>query len=217
MAMPEGRTEDGFETQLGVNHLGHWALTSHLLPAILRADAARVVSLSSTAHHMGRWIDPANPHLEGNYGEWKAYGQSKLACLHFGIGLQRRFEAAGVAAQSFAAHPGLTDSELQSRSVESSGSGGGLGQKLWHLLATKTGMSTERGALSQLRAATDPDATGGEFYGPLFVNNGPPVAKPLLRRIGLSKSIDVLWGVSARETGLAVDPQAVAKSMTSRG
>ncbi len=206
MAVPEGRTADGFETQFGVNHLGHWALTSHLLPALLRAPAARVVSVSSTAHHVGRRVDPDNPHLEGNYGPWKAYGQSKLANFHFGIGLQRRFEKAGVGAQSLIAHPGLSATELQATSV--SESAGGASQRFFHSLAARTGMSAARGALSQLRAATDPKAAGGQFYGPLFVNNGPPVRKPILRRIGLDRSIDVLWEVSERETGLAVDPSA---------
>ncbi|MGI8726260.1 MAG: SDR family NAD(P)-dependent oxidoreductase, partial [Solirubrobacterales bacterium] len=118
MAMPEGRTQDGFETQLGINHLGHWALTARLMPALLRAPAARVVSVSSTAHHMGTSVDPDNPHLKGDYGPWKAYGQSKLANLHFGIGLQRCFEDAGASASSLVAHPGLTNSDLQSHTVE---------------------------------------------------------------------------------------------------
>jgi NAD(P)-dependent dehydrogenase (short-subunit alcohol dehydrogenase family) len=88
MALPEGKTEDGFEMQLGVNHLGHWALTCQLMPALLRADRARVVSVTSTAHHMGSPVDPSNPHLEGRYDPWLAYGRSKLANYHFALGLQ---------------------------------------------------------------------------------------------------------------------------------
>ena len=84
--------------QFGVNHLGHWALTAQLMPAILDAAAPRVVTVTSTAHHMGRAVNPSNPHLEGNYGPWKAYGQSKLANFHFGLGLQKEFAKAGVAA-----------------------------------------------------------------------------------------------------------------------
>lgn len=76
MAMPERRTEDGFETQFGINHLGHWALTARLWPALLRSPAARVVTVTSTARLFGRPVDPENPHLEGNYDPWKAYGQS---------------------------------------------------------------------------------------------------------------------------------------------
>ena len=209
MAVPERRTKDGFEMQLGVNHLGHFALTAHLLPALLRAPAARVVAVSSTAHHMGRPIYPDNPNLEGTYEAWTAYGQSKLANFHFAIGLQQRFEAAGVNAQSLVAHPGLTDSDLQGTSVQESD--GAFLQKFFHWLAGTTGMTTERGALSQLRAATDPDAKGGEFYGPLFVNNGPPVRKPILRVFGMQKAIDTLWEVSSRLTGVTLEvPEARA-------
>ena len=205
MATPEQRTADGFEMQLGVNHLGHWALTAHLLPALLRADAARVVNVTSTAHHMGRALDPKNPHLEGSYSPWRAYGQSKLANFHFTLGLQRAFERAGVAAASLMAHPGLTDTDLQARSVESSG--GGFSQRFFLHLAGATGMTPAQGALPQLRAATDPNARGGEFYVPLFVNNGPPVRRPVLRP-GASGAIATLWEVSERETGIALDVEA---------
>lgn len=202
MAVPERRTEDGFEMQLGVNHLGHFALTAHLLPALLRAEAARIVAVTSTAHHMGRAIDPANPHLEGRYGEWTAYGQSKLANFHFAIGLQRRFEAAGARAASLVAHPGLSDTDLQATSVDETG--GGFVQRFFLGLAHATGMRAATGALSQLRAATDPRARGGEFYGPLWVNSGPPVRKPILRLWGLDRAIERLWEVSERETGVAL-------------
>jgi len=203
MAVPERQTEDGFEMQLGVNHLGHYALTALLLPALLRAPAARVVSVTSTAHHMGRAVDPANPHLRGSYGPWKAYGQSKLANFHFAIGLQRRFHAAGRTASSLMAHPGLSDTDLQARSVQASG--GGPSQKFFHVLAGRTGMTPAEGALPQIRAATDPRAKGGELYAPRFVNNGPPVRRPVLRRIGLARAIDKLWQVSERETGLKLE------------
>jgi len=206
MAIPERRTADGFEMQLGVNHLGHFALTARLLPALLRADAARVVSVTSTAHHMGRAVDPSNPHLEGKYGPWKAYGQSKLANFHFAIGLQRRFEAARVSAASLVAHPGLSDTDLQATSVEETG--GGLFQRFFHGLAGSTGMTPAQGALPQLRAATDPKARGGELYAPRFVNFGPPVRRPILRRIGLDGAIARLWEVSERETGLVLDVAA---------
>ena len=203
MAIPERRTRDGFEMQLGVNHLGHWALTARLLPALLQAPSARVVTLTSTAHHFARALDADNPHLEGVYGPWRAYCQSKLANYHFAIGLQRELERAGAAAISLLAHPGLSDTELQARSVEQSG--GGWSQRFFHILARRTGMSPASGALSPLRAATDPKAKGGEFYGPLFVNNGPPVRKPILRRIGMERAIGRLWEVSERETGVALD------------
>jgi NAD(P)-dependent dehydrogenase (short-subunit alcohol dehydrogenase family) len=211
MAVPERRTEDGFEMQFGVNHLGHFALTAHLLPGLLRAGPARVVSVTSTAHHMGRAVDPNNPHLEGRYSPWKAYGQSKLANFHFAIGLQRRFEAAGVSAASLLAHPGLSDTDLQSTSV--SESGGGLSQRFFHWLAESTGMTAAAGALPQLRAATDPSARGGEFYAPRFVNSGPPIRRPVLRRIGLDRAIETLWTVSERETRVPLDVAAAQRAL----
>jgi NAD(P)-dependent dehydrogenase (short-subunit alcohol dehydrogenase family) len=204
MGIPEGRTADGFEMQFGVDHLGHFALTARLLPALLKAPAARVVTVTSTAHHMGRAVDPGNPNLDGHYGPWRAYGQAKLANFHFGLGLDRLFRDAGASAASLIAHPGLSNTELQAVSVEETG--GGLSQRFFLMLARTVGMSPGEGALSQLRAATDPGAKGGEFYGPLFVNSGPPVRKPVLRRLGMSRAIEKLWQVSERETGLELRP-----------
>lgn len=201
MAMPERRTVDGYEMQFGVNHLGHWLFTAGLMGSLVAADAARVVTVTSTAHHMGRAVDPDNVNLEGNYSPWGAYGRAKLANLHFAIGLQQEFEKRGLAATSLAAHPGLSNTDLQSHTVAEGG--GGLMGTMSHWLAGRTGMSAARGALSQLRAATDPSAEGGEFYGPLWVNNGPPVAKPIVRP-GMSSGIATLWEVSERETGVGL-------------
>lgn len=207
MAMPERTTADGFEMQLGVNHLGHWALTAQLMPALLRADAARVVSVTSTAHHMGRALDPANPHLHGRYRPWRAYGQSKLANYHFAIGLQREFAARHLPATSLLAHPGLSNTDLQSHTVTEGGAGSSA--KAAHFLSARTGMTAAQGAMPQVRAATDPNAKGGEFYGPRFVNNGPAVRLPILRHAGLTKAIETLWTVSERETGIAMNLSAV--------
>jgi len=206
MAIPERKTVDGFEMQFGVDHLGHWTLTALLMPALLRADAARIVTVTSSAHHTGRSVDPSNPHLEGRYGPWRAYGQAKLANFHFGLGLDQRLRASGAPAGSLIAHPGLSNTELQAVSVDETG--GGLSQRFFHVLARRTGMAPSDGARSQLRAATDPGAEGGEFYGPAFFNNGPPVRKPILRRLGMSRSISRLWEVSERETGV---PMAIGR------
>jgi NAD(P)-dependent dehydrogenase (short-subunit alcohol dehydrogenase family) len=203
MGIAEARTVDGFEMQFGVDHLGHWTLTALLLPALLRTPGSRVVTVTSTAHHMGRAVDPANPHLDGRYGPWRAYGQAKLANFHFGLGLQRGLEKAHANTASLIAHPGLSDTDLQTVSVQ--GSGGGASQRFFQAMARRTGMPADSGALSQLRAATDPAAKGGEFYGPLFVNNGPPVRKPIIRRLGMDRAITRLWEVSERETGTAID------------
>jgi NAD(P)-dependent dehydrogenase (short-subunit alcohol dehydrogenase family) len=199
MGIPERRTADGFEMQLGVDHLGHFALTARLLPALLGAEAARIVTVTSSAHHAGRAVKPENPNLEGRYGPWRAYNQAKLANFHFGLGLHRLLSGAGAPAASLVAHPGLSNTELQAVSVEETD--GGLSQRFFLALARNVGMSPAEGALSQLRAATDPQAKSGEFYGPLFVTNGPPVRKPVLRP-GISRAISRLWEVSERETGL---------------
>lgn len=91
MALPQRRTADGFEMQLGTNHLGHYVLTARLLDLLVGTPGSRVVSVTSTARHFGRPVDRDDPHLDTNYDRWRAYGQSKLANLHFGIGLEQRF------------------------------------------------------------------------------------------------------------------------------
>lgn len=199
MAMPEGRTVDGFETQLGINHFGHWTLTAGLMPSILAAEAARVVTVTSTAHHMGSPIDPDDLAMERGYSAWDAYGRSKLANYLFGLGLQHEFAMRGASAQSLIAHPGLSNTDLQVQTVVHGGGGRGAPLAAW--LSAKTGMSAGRGSLPQLRAATDPQAKGGEFYGPRFVNNGRAVRLPVLRRHN-DRDIASLWGVSEKATGV---------------
>jgi NAD(P)-dependent dehydrogenase (short-subunit alcohol dehydrogenase family) len=202
MAIPPATTEDGFDAQFGINVLGHWALLSHLLPLVVTTPGARVVTISSVAQHTGRAIDPGDPHLRRSYDPWRMYGQTKLALRHLAIGLQQQFDEAGVDAKALAAQPGLTDSDLQAN-TRTQGGGGPLAA-LTERWAAVAGMSTDRGALSQLRAATDPTAPGGGFYGPLLVTNGPPVRKPLVRP-GSAEAIRRLWEVAERETGLRVD------------
>jgi NAD(P)-dependent dehydrogenase (short-subunit alcohol dehydrogenase family) len=200
MAMPQRTTADGFEMQLGVDHLGHWALTAHLLPALLRAPAARVVTVTSTARFMGRPLDPADPHMTRRYRAWGSYARAKMANYHFGLGLQQRFARAGVAASSLIAHPGLSNTDLQARSVREGGAG--WAGAFFETLTARSGMTPFEGARPQLRAATDPAAAGGELYAPRFGSHGPPVRRPILRRYDLEKQIDVLWTVSERETGI---------------
>ena len=202
MATPEGRTADGFETQFGVNHLGHWVLTADLLPALLAAPAARVVTVTSTAHLAGRPVDPDNPNLEGGYDPWRAYGRSKLANYHFALGLQEEFAKRGLAAKSLVAHPGLSRTNLQVRTAAQGGAGR-MGP-FWERVAARRGMDPARGALPQLRAATDPGAGGGEMYAPRWVNAGVPVRRPILRP-GNAKAIAVLWELSERLTGVSLD------------
>ena len=206
MAMPERTTEDGFEMQWGVNVLGHWALTSHLLPLVVATPGARVVFLASVAQHQSRGIS-ADPHRRGAYDPWRVYSQSKLGDRLLAMGLQQQFEAAGTDAQAFVAHPGLTDSDLQQRTRREDGAG--LQGVFWATVTPVVGMSVERGALSQLRAATDPGADPHRQYCPLFGMAGPPVAKPMVRP-GTDADIARLWSTAEADTGLPLDVAAVA-------
>ena len=155
MAVPEGRTADGFETQIGTNHLGHFALTGLLLPHV----RDRVVTLSSGAHRMGRIsLDDLNWERR-RYERWLAYGQSKLANLLFTFELQRRLAAAGSPVRALAAHPGWAATELQGRT------GSRLHNGMMSLGNLVLAQSAEQGALPMLYAATQ-DLPSGSYVGP---------------------------------------------------
>ena len=201
MAMPEMKTEDGFESQFGVNHLGHWSLTGHLMNNLLAAEQARVVTVTSTAHHLVWNIDFDDPHMRRKYSAWNAYSQSKLANYYFALGLHNLFSSSGEKMKSLLAHPGLSHTNLQVKTYEM-GAGGWAGG-FFKNLAAKTGMSPEDGALPQIRAALDPKAKSGEFYAPRFVNTGSPVKRPILRTNN-RRNIKKLWELSAQETGIAI-------------
>jgi NAD(P)-dependent dehydrogenase (short-subunit alcohol dehydrogenase family) len=203
MATPEQQTRDGFEMQLGVNHLGHFALTALLWPSLLRSDGARVISVTSTGRHFGPAVNPENPHMKGSYEPWRAYGQSKLANVHFALELDRRIRKAGLPAKSLVVDPGFTDTDLQARSVRETG--GGRSQRFFRGAVRRGGMTPARGALSLLRAATDPKAEGGTLTAPRWVNWGPPVRRPLLRRSRDREAMATLWQVSEGETGIVFD------------
>ncbi len=204
MATPQQKTADGFELQFGTNHLGHFALTAQLMPALLRSEAGRVVTVTSTARHFLSKLNVEDPHLTEGYGPWRAYGQSKRANSHFALELNRRLAAAGAPVGSLVAHPGYSNTNLQARSAASTG-GKGRGQSFFHTMAPRIAMSQSYGALSQLRAATDPAAKGGELYAPRFVNNGPAVRRPILPISRRPKDLEALWELSERETGITFD------------
>lgn len=208
MGIPARTTADGFEMQLGVNHLGHFVFTARLLPALLAAPAGRVISITSFARHTVLSVGPGDLRLQGAYGPWRAYGASKLANLHFAIELARRLRVAGVDVASLAAHPGLSNTDLQARSVRQTD--GGISQRFWHFLARWIGMPAERGAWPQLRAATDPRATSGQLFTPRWVTFGPPVRRPLLSRSLLGGAARRLWDASERAAGEPFDVAAVA-------
>ncbi len=197
MAVPEGTTVDGFETQFGTNHLGHFALTLQLLPALLAAPAARVVSTTSVARFTAGKYDLGNPHMHGCYNPWDAYGASKRADLQFALELNRRL--AGRTVTAFAADPGLSKTNLQATSAKAMN---GLQQRFWRRVTPVMGQAAARGALCQLRAATDPTAVGGTLYAPRWVVFGAPVVRKVGKGMRRPEQLVQLWDLSERETGL---------------
>ena len=172
MAIPRSETEDGFETQFGVNHLGHFALTGRLLPLLDAADGiegeSRIVTQSSGAHEQGE-MDFSDLNWERSYGKWKAYGRSKLANLLFAYELQRRINDAGgdgddgPALRSVACHPGYAATNLQVRTAEESGNP--LMKVGMRAANAVLGQDAATGALPMLYAATA-DVDGGAYVEP---------------------------------------------------
>jgi protochlorophyllide reductase len=205
MAVPLGRTADGFERQFGTNHLGHAALTWLLMPALRTRPGARVVTVSSLAHQVGR-IDLADPNYEARrYTPWGAYGQSKLANLLFVRELGRRTRAAGVDVTSVAAHPGMSATELSANTARARGSRLlGLGARVVDVIA----QSVEVGALPQLYAATSPDVEPGGYYGPdgFRETRGHPAPARSTTAARDDLAASRLWDLTAELTGVAPDP-----------
>jgi NAD(P)-dependent dehydrogenase (short-subunit alcohol dehydrogenase family) len=197
MAPPRGETADGFELQLGTNHLGHFALTGHLIGAMEGRPDARVVALSSIAHRTGK-IKFDDLQSERRYSRWRAYGQSKLADLMTALELDRRLRAAGSTVKSIAAHPGYSATNLQSAAPPL------IDRAVMKVTNAIAAQSADAGALATLYAATNPDLQGGEFVGPdgLFELRGHPhVVTP--NRSARDQDVAArLWGVSEELTGV---------------
>lgn len=199
MAIPRRETADGFEMQLGTNHLGHFALTGRLLEAI-RPDG-RIVTVSSQAHRMGR-MDFDDLMGERKYGAWRAYGQSKLANLLFMRGLAERLERAGSTVASVAAHPGYASTHLQAVGPEMRGQGwmtkvmGGVNKVM--------AQSAAMGALPTLYAATFPAIRSGDYVGPdgFGEQRGHPKLVGMTPSARDDAAADRLWSVSEDLTGV---------------
>jgi NAD(P)-dependent dehydrogenase (short-subunit alcohol dehydrogenase family) len=210
MAVPLQRTVDGFEMQFGTNHLGHYALTGHLLgPLLASPDGGRVVTTSSGAHKTARneWGDPN--YTTSRYHRWGAYGRSKLANLLFMRELGRRAAEAGTRLTSVGGHPGYAATHLQGASAEASGiwpvrKVAGLAMAIGNRVVAQ---SDTAGARPQLYAATMPDVGSGDYFGPsgLGEMRGGPT------RVGMSAAArddDAarrLWQLSEELTGVVYD------------
>jgi len=206
MAPPRRLTVDGFESQLGTNHLGPFALTGLLLGSLLAAPRPRVVTVSSEAHRMGK-INFDDLQGERRYQHWLAYGQSKLANLLFCFELERRAGVAGTDLESMAAHPGYAATNLQS-------SGPGIAAERWAMWVANRliGQSADMGALPTLYAATVPDLPGGTFVGPDAWGGmrGHPRVVSASRRAYDTEVAGRLWAVSEELTGVHYQFDAAA-------
>jgi NAD(P)-dependent dehydrogenase (short-subunit alcohol dehydrogenase family) len=200
MAPPRRETKDGFELQFGTNVLGHFAVTAQLIGAMEGHADARVVTVSSNAHKMGR-IKLDDLQSERHYFRWTAYAQSKLADLMFALELDRRLRAAGSEIKSVAAHPGWAATNLQTaapplfdRLI------GQLGNVIW-------AQSAEMGALPLLYAATHPDVQGGDYVGPdgIGEQRGHPKLVSPTRAARDEAAARRLWAACEQLTGVRLE------------
>jgi NAD(P)-dependent dehydrogenase (short-subunit alcohol dehydrogenase family) len=197
MAVDESRTADGFEMQLGVNHLGHFALTAHLLPLLTRTRGSRVATMSSMGHRRGRLrVDDLMFDGRG-YRRWQPYFDSKQANLLFTLELQRRLAASGAPTIAVTAHPGGSRTDLGTE-------GRGVTNRLMSSVVPLLTQPATRGAEPMLRALTDPSVRGGEFFGPRFVTAGAPRRERPARRARDGELARQLWDASQDLTGLRV-------------
>jgi NAD(P)-dependent dehydrogenase (short-subunit alcohol dehydrogenase family) len=199
MAIPRTETVDGFEMQFGTNHLGHFALTGLLLPAMVATEQSRVVLVTSQARHIGR-IDFDDLHGRKRYGRWTAYGQSKLANLVFALELDRRLKAATTKTIALAAHPGYAATNLQSGSNWFQNTYYAIGNILFAQPAAA-------GAWPQLYAATAPGLRGSELYGPVGSGGmkGYPKRDKIETRARNTDTGRRLWEASVAATGVSYD------------
>ena len=199
MMVPYGLTVDGFERQLGTNHLGHFALTGRLFPSLLATPGSRIVTVSSLAHRSGAMNFDNLMFAKGGYTRTSAYARSKLANLLFAYELQRRLEAFGSSTRSVASHPGVVATNLGDHFFER-----------WYLAPLKPVVmfalaSTAAGARPTLRAATDETLRGGEYVGPsgLGEQRGAPVV--VRSNAASHNQVDAarLWELSEELTGVS--------------
>ncbi|MEU0071566.1 oxidoreductase [Streptomyces sp. NPDC006332] len=203
MALPYATTADGFETQFGVNHLGHFALTGRLLPRMLGTRGARVVTVASAAHVLSN-IDLTDLNSERRYRRWTAYARSKTANLLFTHELARRLAAHGSDVVAAAAHPGYADTNLQSAAPRMSGRKGS--ERFMRIGNRYFAQSAEEGALPTLYAATAPDVRPDSFTGPsLAMWRGAPGRSRRAPWTLDDRAGELLWGASEQLTGVTYE------------
>ena len=195
MIPPFAKTEDGFESQMGVNYFSHFLLTNLLMPLLNKTEGARIATTSSIAHENAQ-IDLVNLNSENSYSKMKAYGQSKLACLMFAYELQRRLDKVGSKVIAVSAHPGVSKTNLFSNVPK-------LTQVLMTLFIPFFTHPPEKAALPMLYATLGDDIKGGEYFGPIGVKGmkgkpGKVNSKPQSYDKDVAKK---LWEVSEKLTG----------------
>jgi NAD(P)-dependent dehydrogenase (short-subunit alcohol dehydrogenase family) len=185
---------DGFEMQFATNHLGHFALTGLLLPALLSTAGSRVVSVASLAHRTGTMYFN-DLQFEKKYKPWMAYAQSKLSNILFALELDRRLKILSANVESLVVHPGLSDTSL---GVNGPGSKNKFLATVAKVISPLICQSEEQGALPTLRAATDPLAKGGEYYGPggFLQWRGSPVSIRCTSEASSKEVAEKLWKIS---------------------
>jgi len=194
-------TADGFELVLGTNHLGHFALSGLLLPMMIEAPKARVVTVASLAHARGV-IDFDNLDGSKGYANFRAYSQSKLANLLFAYELQRRLSEPGVGLLSVAAHPGWAATEMNVRPL---GERPSLRDQVLHMLPMRLAAPPAQAARPILFAATSPVVKGGDYIGPRCGLRGPPTQVRSSERSHDAELAYRLWQVSEEMTGVSFD------------
>lgn len=207
MVPPKATTKDGFELQMGTNHLGHFAWTATLWPLLARSSA-RIVTVSSIAHNGARGIDLSVLTPQGStrrYRRWQAYAESKLANLMFALELDRRVRAVGLDVVSVAAHPGVAATNLTRTGSQLAGRS--LPGMAMHQITGIVAQPAFAGAWPLLMAATDPTLTGGEYIGPTGLRGmrgrpGPAQPSAVARDENLA---DALWSASEQATGVTFD------------
>lgn len=200
MALPHRLTADGFESQFGVNHLGHFALTGLLLPHLLAAPGSRVVSVSSSLHALAN-VDLGDLNSERRYRRWTAYGRSKTANLLFVHELARRLAAAGADTVAAAAQPGYASTNLQAAAPRMEGRR--LTARVMELGNRVVAQSAEAGALPSLHAATAPGVAPDSFTGPRIPNwRGSPAPSWRAPWTRDDRTGELLWAASEQLTGV---------------